>query len=345
MGKHFDQLIEFVRHNLRKDEKIRAPGHIDNVQGYLEKLIRRTKLFDMPFDVRDIYKKPKEEARQNEESLINFLELSEEKGKFALTPFPITGIEDLISVVILDEISFGNYIATLAFYNPPDRERNFHSTTVTIAHVGLDRNNLSVTLNPEVIFIGGIRSGIRVPEEELDRKVRGDNDEQSFGGKTPMMDGVVSSAMVYLDQIAYIMHPDTYIVQRENTDVYRKRGKKQKKIRNRKLSLAKTVNRPHFLIKTYKEVREFFNSEAKNGNDAYPVRNHNRTYSHPRYVNVRGKTVEISQHWKGDGILQGKYGWWYEVWMKMTSVKIVPYTEYHQIQEEKKNSSRRRPSA
>ena len=114
MGQHFDSLVELVKHHLTpQDHGFQFPC----VQQYLQSVIRRAALFELPIDCDEVFPHVEKSKEEYAAYIRDYYALSAAHGRFLAFPFPVTMIEDPIRVVLLEPLKNhppGAYVLTTA---------------------------------------------------------------------------------------------------------------------------------------------------------------------------------------------------------------------------------------
>jgi hypothetical protein len=67
-------------------------------------------------------------------------------------------------------------------------------------------------------------------------------------------------------------------------------------------------------------------SSSKEPRAAHPVRGHLRHLLSEKWTHKKGQTIFIRQYFTGEGRIYGPNGWTYEVMVKESPKKLVPYS-------------------
>ncbi len=310
MGRNFNALVELVNKHIKPSET--SPFRNSNLppaRDYLDSLIRKTALFDFPLNGEDIQPNTGMEDPEYIEYLKDYFDMSAQHGSFLITPFPVTAIEDNDSVVILDNIAENHYYLTQCRI---DQTAVGELVTVMVGDIFLsrpgERGGFQNRISNE--YTAQLLNGQRVPlhtERAVLTNPRVSNDTNT-------------ATIAYVEQLAYIMDPDNFIIEKESNQGRKYAGKKSagKKLR-------KTVMRPHYVCLSEADTREFLQDQSKHPRSAHPVRGHWRRLMSPRYVNMQGQRVFIQQYFTGQGQVEGQKGWHYQVMIKEGPNKLTPY--------------------
>lgn len=310
MGKHFDNLVELVNKEMPKS----IVGPMQNPKGYLTTLLERVALFDFPLNAEEIFPRSGKDAEEYSRYLNDYHDLSEQHEQFLIMPFAVTGIEDKTSVVIFDPLGYARYKVTvcLAEYTPSSLDISM----LVIADVKIRKwtaeNQLPVAATP--LYTLTCTEGIRSENEFIH------DDEHYYSCQLDMTQAVIS----FIEQCIYIMDPDNFIIRKENNasmQIAKKNlGKKNPKPR-------KTVMRPHYVCLSEDETSAFLKDVSKEPRPAHPVRGYWKRLISERFVHKRGQRIYIQQYFTGEGKVEGKNGWQYQVMIKEDPVTIVSYLD------------------
>ncbi len=331
MGKHFDTLIEIL-YAARKgktgslENDMLVPGrNIVGVADYLEKLVQRAALFEFPFSSHSI-----SEVLQQDANLSNYINdyfrLSEKNNCRLITPFKLTAIEDLETVVFLDKVlgpdgrETGRYVVT-SCGNDAKKAKDFSQLShLMIANVLIDgrmtkQRTLPVVVNP--VHYSAYMHQNEVDALSLDACTSGTLDSAK---------DVAQATTSFISELVYIMDPSNFVIKKENKisliEDERARSKKGKQNGN---GLRKTVARPHYMFLTARELKDFILENSKESNPAHPVSGHWRELLSERFRNMQGYKIFIRQYFTGEGVFEGREGWKYTVLIKTSPTRIEPY--------------------
>ena len=314
MGIHFDNLVESVK---RLDGgasffEYLSGGSVRerNLYKYLENIIARTALFEIPLNSEEIFPRLGKEKQDYDAYLKDYLDLSSKYGKFILTPFPITAFEDRDSVVILDggrehckvieafEAKENGgpagslFIGDMIFHDFNDGQ--FRSSfSVLYSAKRFDNSLMPIFIDPE--FRESINSSM------------------------------AKSAESYFEQAAYVMDPENFIISGESNASKKqteREGLKGKKI------LRKTIIRPHYQCLSEKELIDFFREKSCEPRAAHPVRGHWRKLMSDKFINKQGQRIFIQQYFTGQGEIKSREGMTYQVMIKESPTQITPYNQF-----------------
>lgn len=306
MGQHFDCLVEVVRRHISPEET--ASGMQKPLQ-YFTGLIQRAALFDFPLNAEEIFPKTGKDMPEYNRYLQDYFEMSAKYGKTLITPFRLTAIEDRDSVVVLDHLQGNDFRVTFGRKDilptfPPSELQALVCGDVTLpqpTEAGFVFGRTSVR------YLINLIDGVRVAED-----IPG----------LPLKADIFSSAVSYVEQLVYIMDPANFIIRRESNygRQMREKGKKKGHV-----MLEKTTMRPHYVCLSEDETREFISGVAREPRPAHPVRGHWKTLMSERFVHKKGQKIHIKQYFTGQGNIEGRGGWHYQVMVKEAPDKLVPY--------------------
>jgi len=195
MGKHFDSLTELLKHNcIADDEKLGAY----KVKEYLPRIARDAALFEIPLNGEEMMQKSGKSDPEYAQYLTDYFKISKRHGKHLITPFKLTAIEDKHSVVFLENIADNMYTLTMCW----SEEK---STVVQGGRLVINRDE-QTDMFPT-----------RVEDAMFPIVIEGDKRVLTLA---PFMGGfiagdLVNGAVAYIEQLAYIMDPATFIVQKQ----------------------------------------------------------------------------------------------------------------------------------
>ena len=121
------------------------------------------------------------------------------------------------------------------------------------------------------------------------------------------------------------MDPARFVLKKESNASIKQREKSERK-KNKREILLKTCMRPHFIFLEPAELKTFISTEAKEPSVAHPVAGYYKTLRSDVYTNMQGQEIQVRQHWKGEGNIIGRDGWNYQVLIKESPTRMVPYT-------------------
>jgi len=316
MGKHFDALVEFASRHIEKGEL--STQFIPDVKDYLDDIVNKAALFEFPLRAEEIFPKSGKDDEEYFRYLDDYFNMSKQYGIFFVTPFPITAVEDDISVVIMDNIGDNKYLITIGMANTSKMEnRIIDSSVVTCGYVELEPPI------KEALVRGIAMTQYFGATSENKRTYLG---QKGFRGINQDME---TSMAAYIEQIIYIMDPENFIIRKESTQSIKQKEKSRKK--KRKRIFKKTIMRPHYICLSEEDTKNFLRSESKEPRAAHPVRGHWRRLMSERYKNKRGQRIYVRQYFTGEGKLEAKGGWNYEVMVKEDLNKITPYSKLNEI--------------
>lgn len=312
MGKHFDGLVDIVKDYIG-NETIERWRELGSSKDYLSRIVRQAKLFEFPFNSKEIFPRSEKKHAEYMRYCRDYFDISEQYGRFFITPFKVTAIEDEDSVVILDHVDKNKFRVITAVFNdltPPRKAKNIY---VSCNDVTIEKptTKFSVSGIDEPAYFVQVESGIRCCMD-LDKRT-----------KRVLARGIHNDVVAYIQQAIYIMDPEVFIIRKENNASV-KQGQRDKKGRRPDL-LKKTIMRPHFTCLNWDETRDFLVGDSKEPYPAHPVIGHRKFLKDERYKKMRYQWISVSQHFTGEGKVIARGGWNYEVWLKKNPVRIVPY--------------------
>jgi hypothetical protein len=343
MGKHFDALVELAKREIREDET--AAGI--SVRGLLVGLIRRANLFELPIESKKIRAQTEKDRDAYYKYCDDYFNMSHQHGKHLIIPsnFRPMAIEDLDSVVILENINDENrkikqsYRVVICEQGPPLLKEG--SIRLMIGDIAVNDNyvekKLPMLTSP--FYILSLANGERLPghgeiladdsNHEMPEKILNSRMIDISGLTECTAVDIGQAATSYIEELTYMMDPQNFIVRKENnvSVVNRQKQERKKGRKNGREMLLKTIARPHFFVLSVEDLRDFIRSESKEPNPAHPVGGHWRTLMSERYKNMRGQVIQISQYFTGDGQIKGRNGWNYEVYVKQSPDRVVPYSK------------------
>jgi len=336
MGDYFDGLVD----KLKDFEHRRTPLHtfemdlgLENPPRYLEHLVRDSSLFELPFSSTEIFSRFKGDKAAFCDALGGYMGLSQQHGRFFITPFPLTAIEDDESVVFLD-YQGGATFRTTSLRWEKKRRSLAHSDTakgskypaknilfsgdVTIREIentGPENIGVRMAIAP-LYFHMGAPDKIDVPAHERETLPQ------------DMIRDLSRATMMGMEQIVYIMDPRNFIIRLE-TNAYRTTQERLAKRGKANTKLSKTVDRPVYRVLSRKELLNLGAQSSLDGVCFHPVEGYPRTLRSDVFKNMKGQTIYIPQHFKGEGTFAAeKGGLNYEVYIKLSPVNIVPFSQY-----------------
>ena len=313
MGKHFDTLVEVVRHHLGEESL-----QLSDFKEYLSMHIQNASLIEFPFSSFDIRKLTKKELEEYDTYINDYLKLSRGYDTPLILPFKITAIEDKESVVFLEKQKHSQDFTVTACANldPIYNTKKIDNLFLLYANITLadeiNQGAMKMNVNP--------LSYIKV--------IGGKTIDLSDATKNKLLHAIsfdiANAVMSYLGELVYIMDPSIFILKRESNASIKNRKRAERKNKNAEL-VQKTSMRPHFIFIGERELREFIKDNSKEPYPAHPVAGHWRHLVSERYKAMRGQRIFIGQYFTGDGRFEGVNGWNYEIYIKETPTKIVPY--------------------
>ena len=320
MGKHFDSLIETIKTRV---EKGHSSEHIKDYRSYLEKIINNCALFELPIDPKDLL----HVAGKNQEEFVaywnDYMEMSKKYGEFVLTPFPMTAIEDNVSVVMMDKLGGNRFLFTM--YLKGFEVNN--DLGGIINKVIIDNSISSLVTGYVELIPSGEKTRIDAyPEFYANFHDDGRDYFNSEILRASAKKDLGYNANAYIEEIIYIMDPENFIIEKESNQSRGLRERKEKhggKINN----MNKTVMRPHYTCLSECDLRDFALNESTDPIAAHPVRGHIRKLMSEKFVKMQGQSIYIKQYFTGEGKIKGKNGWNYEVYVKEAPNKLTAYSQ------------------
>jgi hypothetical protein len=305
MGKHFDSMIEFAK-GLGSAE---SADPVPSVKGCLESLLRDAVLFEFPLKAEEVFARIGKSPPEYGAYLRDYFDLSEQHGSFFLAPFPLTAIEDDVSVVFMQHQKESEYL--LASCRNMDSAES-KSTVVYFGHVKMKKpEEKGIWAEVSPYFFGHNLNGVRMPFP-------------SGAMADALCRDIHSDARSYVDQVVYLMDPANFIIRKENK-ASRKYYDKPAHKRPAHF-IPKSVMRPHYICLSEQDTREFLQNSSREPRAAHPVRGHWRTLVSEKWTHKKGQTIFVKQYFTGQGVAEGFNGWTYEVMVKESPKKIVPYS-------------------
>lgn len=313
MGKHFDSLVDVVK---------KSQGTIDNKsQDLIQKAIRKSALFEFPLDPKDLFPNSGKDKDEYDKYIDDYLDLSEEYDKFLIMPYDVMAIEDVSSVAIMESIGFNRYRVLDCQHEPTElRGRREDSTLVTLTEISIDRvdrekNNgqcysCGVSLNTAIVAFDG---EIDVPYQEQILRTN----------RTDLMEGAYKAALAFIEEVVYIMDPDNFIIRTESNQSIKQSQKSQKG--KKRGGLKKTIMRPYYKVFGEDDLKDMIKEESKTPRAAHPVRGHWRHLTSEKWKNKKGQRIFIKQYFTGDGEIEGRNGWNYQIMIKEDPTTLKPY--------------------
>ena len=309
MGRHFDALVEFAGRHIAKDEL--STYHIPDVKKYLEDIVRKAVLFEFPLLAQDIFPKSGKNNDEYSRYLHDYFVMSQQYGSFFITPFPLTAVEDSVSVVIMDNLDSGKYLITICISDVAELDdQRFNTSVVCCGYAELE---------PPVS--GALVRGIASPQF-VGTACKNERVHLAKGGFEGAQQDLQTAMASYIEQVVYIMDPENFIFRKESRESRKFNNTKRKK---KNKVLQKTVLRPHYIILSEKDTSAFLRNKSKHPRPAHPVRGHWKKLRSEKYVNKRGQRIYIKQYFTGKGEIEAEGGWNYEVMIKESPTKIVAY--------------------
>jgi len=305
MGKHFDSMIEFVKEMGYGERADPVPS----VKKCLEDLARDAVLFEFPLKAEEVFARTGKTPPEYGAYMRDYFDLSERHGSFFLTPFPLTAVEDDVSVVFMQHQKDGKYL--LASCRNMDSAGS-KSRVVYFGNIQMKKPDASGTwAEVTPYYFAHILNGVRLPFP-----------------KGAMADALCtdihSDARAYVEQVIYLMDPANFIIRKENK-ASRKFYDKPAHKRPAHF-IPKSVMRPHYICLSEQDTREFLQNSSREPRAAHPVRGHWRNLVSEKWTHKKGQTIFVKQYFTGEGRIEGINGWTYEVMVKESPTKIVPYS-------------------
>ena len=311
MGKHFDTLVEITKKWIIEGK---SSAHIKDYKSYLGGLINNCALFELPIDPKNILHVSGKDKDEFIRYMYDYFEMSNKYGEFILGPFPLTAIEDDISVVIMEKVGGNRFMATICNRG---LERGFEELgNISSLVTG------SVELNPN----GKIMEIKSNSEFYATFNEKGDCYFNSPMIRNHSMYDLANAANAYVEELVYLMDPENFIIEKESNQ---SKGMRERKEKNggKRNKLDKTVMRPHYICLSEEDLREFAKNESKEPIPAHPVRGHMRRLISEKFVKMKGQSIYIKQYFTGQGKIEARGGWNYQVYVKEAPNKIVPYCQ------------------
>jgi len=195
MGKHFEGLTELLKHKcIGDDERLGAY----KVNDYLPRITREAALFEFPLNGEEMMQKSGKTDPEYAKYLTDYFKISKKHGKHLITPFKITAIEDKHSVVFLENIADNMY--TLTMCQSDEKYTEVQGGRLVISRD--EKTDMFPTYVEDAMYPVVIAEDKRVLTFTpfMKQMIAGD---------------LVNSAVAYIEQLAYIMDPATFIVQKQ----------------------------------------------------------------------------------------------------------------------------------
>jgi hypothetical protein len=311
MGKHFDTLVEITKKWIIEGKN---SAHIKDYKSYLEGLINNCALFELAIDPKEILHVSEKDKDEFVRYMYDYFEMSKKYGEFILSPFPLTAIEDDISVVIMEKLGGNRFMTTICNMG---LERGFEELgSISSLVTG------SVELNPN----GKIMEIKSNSEFYATFNEKGDCYFNSPMIRNHSMYDLANAANAYVEELVYLMDPENFIIEKESNQSKGMRERKEKSSGKRK-KLDKTIMRPHYICLSEEDLRDFVKNESKEPMPAHTVRGHMRRLISEKFVKMKGQSIYIKQYFTGQGKIMARGGWNYQVYVKEAPNKIVPYLQ------------------
>jgi hypothetical protein len=335
MGIHLNKLIYFLKRHLDVEHEI-PESHSDTrlyqmgLKGYLEDLVRRAALFEIPILAEHIQDETEKDDDEFDEYWKEYFQFSKKYGEFFITPFRLTAVEDSSSVVFLEKLKEGGFISTSAAYRPNPGElelmcgyvlphkleerHGFFFQAASLFHTIMDDKGNVRKIFDENPILTDIGRGIMFRNKK----------KEKYEGTIAAVRSVKDHTISCMAQVAYIMDPGNFIIRKQSTECLKHNQKKSKRKRN---MLKTTRLRPHYICLSTEDLRAFLKDNSSEPFPAHPVHGHRRYFKNLEvFINKNpGDWIDIDQYLTGDGIVH-RQGWNYEVMIKETKpIKVVPY--------------------
>jgi hypothetical protein len=313
MGKHFDTLVNIINTHVSREEFYRKR----TLQEHLKDLVNRSALFEFPMNSKEIRPRSGLDSKDYDKYLEDYFALSQKNGQFLAMPFKVTAVEDPVSVVLLANISDGKYHAVYC-YSGSTPDGNMAVMT------GMDIE-LMDPREGKIYFRPNISNDAYQIHTLNGRAINPMNQVNLQLFKLISREDLTTNVVCAIEEIIYIMDPKNFIIRKESPESKRifELGKKRKApLRN----MRKTVMRPHYICLSEEDTKDFLTDVSREPRAAHPVKGHWRTLASDRYVNKKGQTIYVRQYFTGQGKIEGLNGWTYEVMVKESPTRIVPYS-------------------
>lgn len=304
MGSHFDTLVSVTRLLPLSSER-----------DALERRIRDAALFEFPIASTEVRPQTGLEKEEFGRLMHEYWTRSQHYGNL-MTPFPVTAIEDLDSIVIMEQIVGNEYRVTDAKTIDIGGPTEFVSQgRITIESLGAQMRYES-----HCEFTVGAREGKLLPLRPS---------KELFDG---LAHDLATAARTYLEELVYIMDPRNFIVemkppeaQRHEEQIAKLRAAGQRvKLRKREGQLRKTVVRPRYIALAQEDLLEFYH-RREGPRAVHPVRGYWRWLRDERYTHARDTWSYTRQHFRGEGTFTGRGRVQYRVWVKDGPGQIRPH--------------------
>ena len=308
MGKHFDSLVDVLKgevpqFNLALDEI--------NIKAYLTELVNNFFLFDFPISKQEIRPVTGKDQEEYNKYVADYLRMSQQYGKHLIMPFEHLAIEDPDSAVFFDNIQGSTYYVTEICGIPAKKAQPLEC----FVNMGQVTVKPQQTLDNFPMDIGMIYSARFTGSESFN--LAPFNDPQKSAG------GLGAAALAFIQEDIYIEDPVNFIIKKENTQS-KMEDKKREGHHGKERKPRKTMMRPHYTCSNEEDTVSFLRGESKEPRSLHPVRGYWKTLQSPRFKLSQGKILRVDQYWRGDGIIDGKNGWFYQVYLKKDPLTIVP---------------------
>jgi hypothetical protein len=304
MGKHFDDLVDLIKQEI--PQSIHSSVKLD-ARKYLTDIVNRFALFEFPLKKEEILPNSGMERAEYQRYLIDYFKMSQEAGKFLVTPFNHTAIEDPVSVVFLDPLGGSRYRLTSFAGKLP--ELPHLSGSIWIANVNIFTPNLDlegVGINPDLLYLSTCNNGGYV--ELIPQRLTAE--EYYEIGKD-----ITNAAMAFIQENIYLMDPENFII-RMDSHASLKEDRKRSAHPQRDRKPRKTVMRPHYVSLSQKDAILHIRNESVEPRPIHIVRGHWKRLMSERYKASKGKVLQIEQYNRGKGVFEGRNGIRYSVYIK-----------------------------
>ena len=321
MGKYFDGLVELVKGLRKEDIKFEKLANGYSLDSYLEKIVKKSALFEISLSAKEIYEKTGKTEEEYLNYLLNYSKLSQRYDQHLVKPFPLTAIEDKEFVTVMDNLSGSEYLLTTSFVDKvalPKSNTLINASIVLCTNLKFSDefivgNNFSITLGDGFVVSFSDETGVV--------------GFKSHYNLPAVKDSIISSLSNYINQLVYITHPKSFIIKKESNDSIVQNEKEENK--QIKLPfLRKTINRPIYVCLTENETTDLFRKEKIDQTAKIPhlVRGHWRILTDKRFVNFEeGDEIFVRQYCTGKGEMEGNGKCWYRIMVKEDFNKLVPY--------------------
>lgn len=303
MGKHFDNLINLTKSNIETDGR-----RLKHPRKYLESLLRRASLFDLPYDVNATRPECADDNEAYARYVNDYIQLSHQYGVFLALPYDVIAIEDFGGLIVFDTKGPNQYRMTSSITTSIPQET--HCVFISDLELSLaETGNVRSVTDMQYGYV--IIEGEEIPSDVV-------LSSEMFSENVSKVSRLFNH---FIQDLIYIMDPDNFIIRKEHKQAQRYREKQARG----KGKLAKTIMRPHYVCYSEEDTKEFLQDVAKEPRPAHPVRGHWRRLISEKFINKRGQRIFIKQYFTGEGEIEGKEGWNYQVFVKEDPVSLVAY--------------------